>query len=171
LTSAEKRHIAGLMRVNQAGEVAAQGLYQGQALAAKNLSIKQAMQRSAHEENDHLNWCQNRLKELDSHTSCLNLVWYTGSLLIGIIAGLVGDQWSLGFVEETELQVTQHLMNHQQRLPAHDLKTAKILQQMQIDEAAHADKAKSEGGEELPLAIKKIMQLFSKVMTSTAYYI
>lgn len=171
LTSEEKSEIAGLMRVNHSGEVAAQGLYQGQALTAKNSAVKVAMEHSAREENDHLAWCQRRLAELQGRRSYLDPVWFTGSLLIGMIAGLAGDQWSLGFVEETEQQVTAHLSGHEERLPKHDLKTTKIIQQMKLDEATHADSANSAGAEALPFFIKKIMQFTAKIMTSAAYYI
>ena len=171
LSVTEKKHVAGLMRVNHAGEVSAQGLYQGQSLTARDANIRQNMAESAKEENDHLAWCENRLHELGSHKSVLAPVWYTGSLLIGMIAGLAGDKWSLGFVEETEQQVTNHLENHETRLPDQDQKTAKIIAQMKLDEAEHAAKANQAGAEELPYAIKSLMQAVSKVMTSTAYYI
>lgn len=171
LTPVEKRHVTGLMRVNHAGEVAAQGLYQGQAITARDSIIRDTMQRSAQEENDHLAWCQTRIEELAGHTSYLNPAWYIGSLLMGMAAGLAGDKWSLGFVEETEHQVTKHLHEHEQQLPPHDQKTAKIVAQMKLDEATHADKANHAGAETLPSVVKKLMSLTAKVMTSTAYYV
>ncbi len=170
MTQTEKKHVAGLMRVNHAGEVAAQGLYQGQALAARSDEVKQKMMQCALEENDHLAWCAQRLYELDSHKSYLNVFWYLGSLMLGAIAGMAGDKWSLGFVEETEQQVMQHLQLHLERLPEQDKKTAKIIEQMKIDEGCHADAANQAGAAELPLPIKCTMQAISKVMTKTAYY-
>ena len=171
LTDAEKKHSAALMRVNHAGEIAAQALYQGQALTARDDRIKQQMQRSAQEEYDHLDWCEKRVKALGSHTSYLNPLWYTGSLAIGALAGAIGDKWSLGFVVETENQVGQHLAGHLKQLPQNDHKSRAVLEQMDVDEAQHADKAKSAGAAELPLPIKGLMKLTSKVMTKTAYKI
>lgn len=167
----EKQNTLGLMRVNHAGEIAAQGLYQGQSLTAHNYLIKQAMEQSAREENDHLCWCRTRLQELGGHPSYLTPVWYMGSLLLGMMAGAIGDKWSLSFLEETEKQVTEHLEGHQQRLSEKDLKTAKIIAQMRIDEANHADKAREAGAVPLPAFIKRGMQTFAKIMTISAYYI
>lgn len=171
LTHQEKKHIAGLMRVNHAGEVAAQALYQGQALTARHQAITQQMQQSAREEIDHLHWCQQRLAELDSKPSLLSPLWHIGSLAIGSIAGLAGDQWSLGFVEETENQVMAHLDNHLEKLPESDKRSEKILKQMHQDEAHHAHVARQAGAKELPAPIKRLMGLVSKVMTFTAYRI
>lgn len=171
LTSAEKNHAAALMRINHAGEIAAQALYQGQALTARDESIKQQMQRSAQEEYDHLDWCEKRVKALGSHTSYLNPLWYAGSLAIGALAGAIGDKWSLGFVVETENQVGQHLAGHLKQLPQNDHKSRAVLQQMDIDEAHHAELARSAGAANLPLPIKGLMRLTSKIMTKTAYKI
>lgn len=171
LSLAERRQVLALMRVNHSGEVAAQGLYQGQALTCRDPLINSTLEQSAQEENDHLVWCKDRLQELGGQTSFLNPIWYLGSLCIGMLAGMAGDTWSLGFVEETEHQVTLHLSSHEQRLPAHDQKTASILAQMKIDEANHADKARYAGAYELPTGVKYLMQLTAKIMTSTAYYI
>lgn len=171
LDSHESRHVASLMRVNHAGEVSAQALYQGQAVTAKLSHIRSTMERAALEEYDHLVWCEKRLDEVGSHKSYLNFFWYSGSFAIGAIAGMIGDQWSLGFVIETERQVIAHLEDHVARLPAHDMKSRAILLQMQEDEAHHATVALHAGGvEHLPMPIKTIMGLTSKVMTATAYY-
>lgn len=171
LTSQEKKHVAGLMRVNHAGEVSAQALYQGQALTAKLKTIKEQMTEAALQEIDHLAWCEERLRELGGQPSLLNPFWYGGSLLIGILAGLAGDQWSLGFVAETERQVTNHLQKHIHHLPPEDLKTKAILAKMQEDEAHHAASAESAGAAELPFPIKRFMQIVSKLMTKSSYYI
>ena len=171
LSTKEKQHVAGLMRVNHAGEVAAQALYQGQALTAKLTTIKEQMTNAATEEVEHLAWCEQRLRELDSHPSILNPLWYSGSLMIGALAGLAGDKWSLGFVAETERQVTRHLEKHLQDLPLHDIKTQAILSKMQDDEIHHAEIANAAGAAELPFVIKRLMQCVSKVMTQSSYYI
>jgi len=164
-------HITGLMRVNHTGEVCAQALYQGQALTAKLPKVRENMERAAMEENDHLNWCDTRLKELGSHSSYLNPLWYAGSFAIGATAGLIGDKWSLGFVAETENQVVNHLEDHMQQLPEQDLRSRAILEQMKTDEEQHRVSAINAGGAELPLPIKKIMGLTSKIMTTIAYKI
>ncbi len=171
LSDREKRLSARLMRINHAGEIAAQALYQGQALTARDEKVKAQMQRSAQEEYDHLDWCEKRVKQLGSHTSYLNPLWYTGSLAIGALAGKAGDKWSLGFVAETERQVGKHLESHLKRLPAKDYKSRAVLEQMDIDEAEHAHKAIQAGAAELPRPIKGLMQLTSKVMTKTAYWL
>ncbi|MBS0359151.1 MAG: 2-polyprenyl-3-methyl-6-methoxy-1,4-benzoquinone monooxygenase [Proteobacteria bacterium] len=171
LSQKEKSHAAGLMRVNHSGEVAAQALYRGQALTAHLKQVREAMDQAAEEEKEHLAWCEQRLKELGSHTSHLDPFWYGGAFLIGAVAGLVGDQWSLGFVAETERQVVRHLKNHLQRLPEHDKRSAAILEQMEIDENHHATLAVESGAHELPEFIKQVMKYCSKVMTTTAYYI
>lgn len=169
LTLAEKKHVAGLMRVNHAGEVCAQALYQGQALTAKLEHVRTQMVNAANEEIDHLAWCEERLKELESTTSLLNPVWYIGSFCIGAFAGFIGDALSLGFVAETERQVTAHLNQHLDRLPKHDLKTKAILEQMKTDEIAHANAAVAAGGKELPSLIKKLMYATSKLLTTASY--
>lgn len=171
LSTQEKRHVAGLMRVNHAGEVCAQALYQGQALTAQLTTVKAQMTEAALEEVDHLAWCEQRLYELDSRPSVLNPLWYGGSLLLGALAGLAGDRWSLGFVAETEHQVSTHLQQHLQHLPPQDLKTKAILAKMQDDEAHHADIAHAAGAAELPSFIKQFMQCVSKVMTQSSYYL
>ncbi|KTD36509.1 ubiquinone biosynthesis protein [Legionella nautarum] len=171
LSSQEKRHIAGLMRVNHAGEVCAQALYQGQALTAQLARVKAQMDEAAAEEIDHLAWCEQRLLELGSQPSVLNPIWYLGSFMLGSLAGMAGDRWSLGFVAETERQVTQHLQNHLQKLPPQDEKSKLILEQMEEDEAHHAEVAKEAGAAELPLVIKKLMQAVSKLMTHSSYHL
>jgi ubiquinone biosynthesis monooxygenase Coq7 len=160
-----------LMRVNHAGEVCAQALYQGQALTAWNREVSNQMQQAADEENDHLVWCRQRIGELGGHTSLLNPVWYTGSFLLGAATGLLGDKWSLGFLAETEQQVVKHLEGHLQRLPENDKKSQAILEQMKTDEAKHRETAVNSGGAELPETLKKAMTLMSRVMTTTAYRI
>ncbi len=171
LLASEKKHIAGLMRVNHSGEVCAQALYQGQALTAQLTDIKKQMSDAAAEEVDHLAWCEERLHELNSQPSLLNPIWYIGSLFLGALAGLAGDKVSLGFVAETERQVTAHLQSHLQKLPAHDQKTRAILKQMQEDEEQHATIAIAAGGIELPFLIQQLMHVVSKLMTKSSYYI
>ncbi|MFV1973894.1 MAG: 2-polyprenyl-3-methyl-6-methoxy-1,4-benzoquinone monooxygenase [Thiohalobacterales bacterium] len=160
-----------LMRVNHAGEVCAQALYQGQALTARNRAVRDRMQQAADEENDHLSWCRQRIGELGGHTSLLNPVWYTGSFLLGAATGLLGDKWSLGFLAETEQQVVKHLEGHLQRLPDNDNKSRAILEQMKTDEAKHRETAINSGGTELPEPARKAMALMSRVMTTMAYRI
>ena len=163
----EKAESIRLMRINHAGEVCAQALYQGQALTAR--STKPASNDTGRiEENDHLTWCRQRINQLGGHTSLLNPAWYTGSLAIGAASGLLGDKWSLGFLAETETQVVKHLEGHLQRLPAGDRKSQAILKQMQTDEARHQASALNAGGTTLPDPVKKMMTLVSRVMTSTA---
>lgn len=171
LTEKERSHVAGLMRVNHAGEVCAQALYQGQAFTAKLEHVKTQLEQAAQEEHDHLAWCEQRLDELKSHTSYLNIVWYVGSFFLGAIAGAVGDSWSLGFVAETERQVSQHLQNHLNKLPKHDLRTSTILEQMKQDETEHAMMAEKAGAALLPAPIKHMMRIVSKIMTKSSYYI
>ncbi|MFN3595074.1 MAG: 2-polyprenyl-3-methyl-6-methoxy-1,4-benzoquinone monooxygenase [Thiobacillaceae bacterium] len=171
LTDAERRHAAGLMRVNHSGEVCAQALYQGQSLTARNPDIAQALKQAADEETEHLAWCERRLNELDSHKSLLNPLWYTGSFALGVLAGALGDRWNLGFLAETERQVEGHLDGHLQRLPAQDAKSRAIVEQMKADEIRHAETAIALGGAELPLPVKLAMKLTAKVMTQTAYWV
>lgn len=171
LNQNERKHSAALMRVNHSGEVAAQALYQAQGFISRDKKIKNKMQYAAIEEGDHLAWCQKRLTELGSHTSYLNPFWYAGSFTIGLGAGIFGDKWNLGFLAETEQQVVQHLENHLKILRVRDAKSSAILQQMQIDEAAHRDEAIQIGAIQLPAFIKKLMGLMSKVMVKTAYWI
>ncbi len=160
-----------LMRINHAGEISAQGLYQGQALTAKLPEIRQQMERAAQEENDHLAWCENRCKELGTHVSYLSPFWYLGSLTLGAIAGKAGDKWSLGFVAETEHQVVRHLDSHLTQLSPDDRKSRAILEQMKEDELHHAVIAENAGGANLPAAVKLAMKITSKVMTKGAYYL
>ena len=167
----EREHAAGLMRVNHVGEVCAQALYQSQKLVARNSEIRQMLDHSGQEEMDHLAWCETRLQELGSHTSYLNPIWYAGSFVIGLAAGLAGDKWSLGFVAETEKQVENHLESHLQKLPVEDQRSRAIVDQMRIDEIEHGQAAIAAGGAVLPEPIQKLMQAMSKVMTSTAYKI
>ncbi len=171
LSATEKSHAAGLMRVNHAGEVAAQGLYQGHAAVARDPSIKDQMQRAADEEFDHLAWCEQRLKELGSGPSRLNPVWYGGAFALGAASGFLGDRWSLGFIEETERQVVQHLTGHLDRLPAKDAKSRAIVHKMRDEEALHGTNAKDAGAFDLPAPIRRIMHLTSKIMTGTAYWL
>lgn len=170
--SDKERDLAGrLMRINHAGEIAAQGLYQGQALTAKLPEVRDKMEQAAVEENDHLNWCANRVTELGTHTSLLAPFWYLGSMTIGALAGAAGDKWSLGFVAETEKQVVKHLDNHFSRLSEKDQKTRAIIEQMKVDEGKHATVALQAGGATLPPPVRLLMQLTSKLMTKTAYWI
>ncbi len=171
LTAGERQHIAGLMRINHAGEVAAQGLYHGQASVARQPAIRDSLLQSAREEGDHLAWCAERLHSLNSHTSYLNPAWYGGSFALGALVGLCGDKWSLGFVVETERQVEAHLDEHLALLPAHDVKSRAILEQIKQDEAHHAATAAHAGGEELPTIIKRAMTLCARLMTRSAYYV
>ena len=170
--SDHERDLTGrLMRINHTGEVCAQALYQGQALTAKLPEVRASMERAALEENDHLNWCETRLKALDNRKSLLNPFWYAGSFLIGAAAGLAGDKWSLGFVAETEHQVEDHLESHLQQLPSQDQKSRAVLEQMKEDEIHHATVALEAGGAKLPGPVKLAMKLTSKVMTKSVYYL
>jgi ubiquinone biosynthesis monooxygenase Coq7 len=171
LDAKAREHAAGLMRVNHVGEVCAQALYQSQKLVARNPEIQQMLDHSGQEEMDHLAWCETRLQELGSHTSYLNPIWYAGSFAIGLVAGLAGDKWSLGFVAETEKQVENHLESHLEKLPAEDDRSRAIVDQMRIDEIEHGQAAISAGGAVLPDPIKQLMQAMSKVMTTAAYKI
>ncbi len=171
LNDSERIRSAGLMRVNHAGEVSAQALYQGQALTARLEDVRSSMERAALEENDHLAWTEQRLQELGSNKSILNPIWYAGSFAIGAFAGAIGDKWSLGFVAETEHQVIRHLDSHLKKLPAQDQRSQVILKQMKEDEAHHATVALEGGGAALPGPVKTLMAAMSKVMTTSAYYI
>ncbi|PCI09067.1 MAG: demethoxyubiquinone hydroxylase family protein [Gammaproteobacteria bacterium] len=167
----ERKNIAGLMRVNHSGEVAAQALYQGQSLTSRNKAIKEKLQQAAQEENDHLEWTKNRINELGSHTSLLNPLWYGGSFVIGACAGVAGDKWNLGFLAETEHQVVKHLESHLNKLPGGDLRSRAILEQMKTDEQKHATTAIENGAAVLPPPVKTLMAAMSKVMTGSTYYI
>lgn len=170
LSKAERKHIAGLMRVNHSGEVCAQALYQGQALTAKLEHVREKMIAAAAEEVEHLAWCEQRLRELGSRPSVSNPLWYLGSFTLGALAGLAGDRFSLGFVAETERQVSLHLQKHLQSLPPQDLKTKAVLERMLEDESHHAETALMAGGLPLPEIIRQGMQKSSKLMTETTYY-
>jgi ubiquinone biosynthesis monooxygenase Coq7 len=171
LSKVEKAHAAGLMRVNHAGEVAAQGLYQGHASVARNESTERQMREAAEEELDHLGWCEQRLDELGEGPSKLRPVWYTGAFAIGAISGILGDRWSLGFIEETERQVAEHLNGHLKKLPDTDARSRAIVKQMCEEEEIHGANAKKAGAASLPLPIRRLMRLTAKVMTSAAYRI
>ena len=171
LDERERRHSAGLMRVNHAGEVAAQALYRGQSLMARDAATRDAMEQAAREENDHLVWCRGRLEELGSRPSRLDPLWYAGSLAIGAVAALAGDRWSLGFVAETERQVVEHLDDHLGRLPEGDRRSRALLRRMRADEQRHATRARAAGGSALPPVVRRAMRVASKVMTRTAYRI
>ena len=171
LSDAERELAGRLMRINHAGEVAAQGLYTGQALTAKLPEVRDKMERAAQEENDHLAWCEKRINELGSHKSLLNPLVYTGSVAIGALAGIAGDKWSLGFVAETEHQVIRHLDEHLHQLSENDVKSRAVLEQMKEDEGHHATVALHAGGTRLPKPVQKLMALTSKVMTRSTYWI
>lgn len=171
LSESERRLSESLMRVNHAGEVSAQALYKAQAITARDCQVREAMERSAEEEIDHLVWCEERLHELGGRPSYLGPFWFLGSFTIGSLAGFIGDKWNLGFVVETENQVVKHLDEHLQEISECDLRSRAVLEQMREDEAHHASVANHAGAAELPTPIKKMMQLCSKVMTKTAYWI
>ena len=168
---AARRHAAGLMRVNHAGEIAAQALYHGQALTARDPTVRAGLLAAARDETDHLAWCEQRVRELDSHTSLLAPVWYAGAFAIGAVTGLAGDRTSLGFVSETERQVIEHLESHlhEKGLPDDDERSRRIVQQMQDDEARHGADARAAGGRELPRPIRDLMRATARIMTRTAY--
>ena len=169
---ASERELSGrLMRINHAGEICAQALYQGQAATARLPGVRGKMEQAAQEENDHLAWTEERIRELGGHTSYLNPIWYAGSFAIGALAGIIGDKWSLGFVAETEKQVVKHLEGHLQQLPTADHKSQTILEQMRDDEGRHATVAIESGGAELPEPVRQVMRCTSKIMTRTAYWI
>jgi len=169
LDDAERRHAAGLMRINHVGEVCAQALYVGQAAVARDPATRAQLQAAAQEETDHLAWCAARLRELDSRPSVFNPLWYAGSYAIGIAAGLRGDGWNLGFVVETERQVEAHLEEHLRTLPAADARSRAILEVMKDDEARHADHAEAAGAKRLPPPIPTLMATASKLMKAVAY--
>ena len=171
LDDADRRHAAGLMRVNHVGEVCAQALYVGQAAVARDPATRAALLAAAAEETDHLAWCAERLAELDARPSLLNPVWYAGSYAIGALAGLRGDGWNLGFVVETERQVEAHLHQHLEQLPPADLRSRAILEVMKDDEARHADKAEAQGARVLPQPVPTLMSAASALMKTIAYRI
>ena len=171
LTVAERRDAAALMRVNHCGEICAQALYQGQALASRNPSLREALAQAAREEEDHLAWTEERIAELGGRTSLLNPIWYLGSLAIGFTAGKFGDDWNLGFLKETERQVERHLQGHLDRLSPRDARTRTVVSGMQRDEAGHARTAEALGAKELPAPVKSLMRLTARVMTSSSYWV
>ncbi|HWU68981.1 MAG TPA: 2-polyprenyl-3-methyl-6-methoxy-1,4-benzoquinone monooxygenase [Stenotrophobium sp.] len=164
-----RRHAAGLMRVNHAGEVAAQALYQGQALTARNPRVREHLLDAAREEQDHLHWCEERLSELGDAPSKLRPLWYAGSFAIGAVAGLSGDRWSLGFVAETEKQVAEHLDEHLHQLPEQDRKSRSIVEAMHSDETRHGQDALAAGGKPLPQPVRALMKRVAQVMKFGAY--
>ena len=169
LDDSQRRPAAGLLRINHAGEVCAQALYRGQARVARDPATRDTLLHAASEEGDHLAWCADRLRELDSRPSLLNPLWYAGSYAIGVGAGLYGDGYNLGFVVETERQVEAHLGEHLEILPDGDERSRAILRQMQIDEAEHGEHARAAGARELPAPIPRLMGLASAVMKALAY--
>jgi ubiquinone biosynthesis monooxygenase Coq7 len=171
LDDAERLHAAGLMRINHVGEICAQALYSGQAAVARDAATRADLLAAAAEETDHLAWCAQRLRELDSRPSLLNPLWYAGSYAIGLLAGLRGDGWNLGFVVETERQVEAHLAEHLQTLPEADARSRAILQVMKADEARHADHAQAQGARTLPAPLPSLMAAASRLMKTIAYRI
>lgn len=171
MTDVERKHAVALMRINHTGEVCAQALYQGQALVSRGPLIRVALEGAAGEESDHLAWTASRIRELGGRTSLLNPLWYLGSLFLGAVAGGFGDEWSLGFLAETERQVEAHLDSHLVELPAGDAKSRAIIEQMREDEIRHATMAGKLGGRNMPIVVACMMRLSSRVMTRTTYYI
>ncbi|MHB1656134.1 MAG: 2-polyprenyl-3-methyl-6-methoxy-1,4-benzoquinone monooxygenase [Burkholderiales bacterium] len=171
LDEREKKHAASLMRINHVGEVCAQALYQGQAITARNSAVRESLEIAAKEEVEHLAWCESRIQALGGRKSLLNPLWYASSLAIGMAAGTLGDKWNLGFLAETERQVGAHLGAHLNQLPDADVKSRAVVEQMQIDEARHAEVAEAGGGARLPLPVRDLMRIMSKVMTKTAYWV
>ena len=169
LDDEERRHAAGLMRINHVGEICAQALYVGQAAVARDPATRAGLLAAAQEETDHLAWCAQRLDELDSRPSLLNPLWYGGSYAIGLLAGLRGDGWNLGFVVETERQVEAHIDEHLESLPAADLRSRAILEVMKEDEARHADHAQAQGARILPQPVPTLMAMASNLMKAIAY--
>jgi ubiquinone biosynthesis monooxygenase Coq7 len=171
LSEHNRRQSGRYMRVNHVGEICAQALYHSQALTARDNRTHDQMQQAAAEENDHLAWCEQRIDELGGRKSLLNPLWYTGAFTIGALAGIAGDKWSLGFVAETERQVVDHLDRHLGKLPENDGRSREVVAQMKLDENNHAEAAVAAGAAELPRPVRRLMQLASKVMTSTAHWI
>jgi 3-demethoxyubiquinol 3-hydroxylase len=169
LSTVDRRHAAGLMRVNHAGEVAAQGLYQGHAAVARHQAVVAFMRSAAAEERHHLGWCEQRLQELGASPSRLRPFWYAGAWLIGVASGLLGDRWSLGFVAETERQVEAHLSGHLDRLPPGDARSRAIVARMREEERRHGIDAERAGARRLPHAVRQLMRMSARVMTGTSY--
>jgi ubiquinone biosynthesis monooxygenase Coq7 len=168
MSETERQQAAALMRVNHVGEVCAQALYAGQALTAKNASVRAELEQAAKEETDHLAWCEQRIKELGGRTSLLNPLWFGGAFGMGVVAGMLGDKWNLGFLAETERQVEAHLDGHLKKLPQADAKSRAVVEQMKIDEAQHAQTAVAHGGAPLPLPVKQAMRFAANIMRQTA---
>ena len=171
LDARQKRHAAGLMRINHAGEVAAQALYQGHATVARDKQVEAQLQHAADEEFDHLAWCEERINELGEDVSKLSPFWYAGAYAIGAASGILGDKWSLGFIAETEKQVCAHLDSHLESLPPEDVKSRAIVEQMRDEEEEHGENAKDAGAADLPAPVKRLMRITAKVMTKTAYWV
>lgn len=171
LSPQQRRHAAGLMRINHAGEICAQALYEGQAVTARSAQAKQTLLDAAQEERDHLRWCRERLNELDAQPSVLDPLFYGASFVMGALTGLAGDRLSLGFVEATEDQVVKHLDEHLESLPSDDARSRAILDQMREDEATHGEHALAMGGQEFPAVVKQGMTVLAQVMTKTTYRI
>jgi 3-demethoxyubiquinol 3-hydroxylase len=171
LAEAERRHVLGLMRVDHCGEICAQALYQGQALTSRDPEVCEALRGAADEETEHLAWTELRIAELGGRKSLLNPLWYVGSLSMGVLAGVLGDKWNLGFLAETERQVEAHLDGHLLSLPEADLRSRAIVEQMRLDEIKHAETAVHFGAAELPRVVKQVMRATAKVMTGAAYRI
>ncbi|HZF16572.1 MAG TPA: 2-polyprenyl-3-methyl-6-methoxy-1,4-benzoquinone monooxygenase [Steroidobacteraceae bacterium] len=171
LDAGETRHAAGLMRVNHSGEIAAQALYRGQSVTARDAATRAQLLDAAREEQDHLAWCETRLRELDASPSRLAPLWYAGSFAIGLAAGALNDRVSLGFVAETERQVEGHLEEHLAKLPPRDERSRRILESMQADEIRHGQTATAAGGAPLPAFVRFAMRMTARVMTRTAYWI
>ena len=171
LDDAERRHAAALMRINHVGEICAQALYQGQAMMSRDPAIRDTLRQASQEETEHLAWTERRIAELGGHKSVFNPVWYAGSLAMGVTAGLLGDKWNLGFLEETEYQVEAHLNEHLESLPAQDAKSRAIVSQMREDEVRHAETAHELGAAKLPLPVKGLMHVTSLVMKKSSYWV
>lgn len=171
LSAAERSHVVGLMRVNHCGEICAQALYQGQALTSRDPSVREALCVAANEETEHLAWTERRIAQLGGQKSLLNPLLYAGALSMGVVAGLLGDKWNLGFLAETERQVEAHLDTHLLDLPAGDQRSRAIVEQMRLDEIRHADMAIHHGAAELPPPVKATMKMAAKIMTKAAYYL
>ncbi|MCK2089455.1 2-polyprenyl-3-methyl-6-methoxy-1,4-benzoquinone monooxygenase [Thauera aromatica] len=171
LNDAERRHAAALMRVDHAGEICAQALYQGQAMMSRDPTIRGALRQASQEETEHLAWTERRIADLGGRKSLLNPFWYGGALCLGMLAGRFGERLNLGFLAETERQVEQHLKGHLDALPAGDLRSRAIVEQMKEDETGHADTAVRLGAHELPAPVKAAMKLGAKLMTTLAYRI
>ena len=167
----DPRHSAALMRVNHSGEICAQALYSGQALFARDYKVRMALQTAASEERDHLSWCRTRLRELDARPSLFDPAWYAGSFALGVVSGLAGDRWSMGFLAETEAQVERHLEGHLGELPVDDLRSRAVIMQMRDDERRHGESGRALGAADLPYPVKLAMRAASQVMTRTAYWV